>query len=97
MGGLFSFLEQKSTSKALKTWYFAYFQANGEGSIPPPSWLRYWVHSQNQSIILKSTESYSKFHKITKPIPDDGFVRLGEVLSFREILNKFWYFLEIID
>ena len=24
-GGLFSFLEQKSASKALKTWYFAYF------------------------------------------------------------------------
>ena len=34
--GLFSFLEQKSASKALKTCYFAYFSGQWGGLIAPP-------------------------------------------------------------
>ena len=41
------------------------------------------VHSQNQSIIfLKSTKSYSKFHKPAKPIPNDDPLRPGSVCHF---------------
>ena len=43
-GGLFSFLEQKSSSKALKTWYFVYFLGQWGARAPPaPPWLRYWL------------------------------------------------------
>ena len=43
-GGLFSFLEQKSASKALKTWYFVYFSGQWGARAPPvPPWLRYWL------------------------------------------------------
>ena len=35
LGGLFSFLEQKSASKALKTWYFAYFSSQWGARAPP--------------------------------------------------------------
>ena len=34
---------------------------------------------------------------MTKPIPASKDHRQGSVLSFCEILNKFWYFLRIID
>ena len=36
LGGLFSFLEQKSAAKALKTCYFAYFSTQWGGSSPFP-------------------------------------------------------------
>ena len=38
-GGLFSILKQKSASKALNTWCFAYF--SGQWGARPPPWLRY--------------------------------------------------------
>ena len=45
--GLFSFFEQKSASKALKTCDFAYFSGQWGGLEPPPPpppfWLRYWL------------------------------------------------------
>ena len=37
IGGLFSFLEQKSALKALKTWYFAYFSGQWGALAPPGS------------------------------------------------------------
>ena len=45
MGAIFAFV-QKSVSKVLKTWYFAYsaYQLGGLQP-PPPPWLRYWLDS----------------------------------------------------
>ena len=40
MGGLFSFLEQKSASEAVKAWYFTYFSGHWGRAVAPPS-LRY--------------------------------------------------------
>ena len=59
--------------------------------------MKHGVHSQNQSIISKNTKIYSKFHKMTKPIPALKDHRQGSVLSLCEILNNFWYFFKIID
>ena len=46
LGGLFSFLELKLTSKLLKTCYFAYFSGQWEGGYsticPPPSYVTVW-------------------------------------------------------
>ena len=38
LGGLFSFLEQKSSSKALKTCYFAYFSGQWGAIAAPPGY-----------------------------------------------------------
>ena len=37
-GGLFSFSEQKSASKALQTWYFVYFLGQWGGARAPPGY-----------------------------------------------------------
>ena len=51
--------------------------------------MKYKVRFQNQStIIKKKSKSYSKFHKLIKPIPDNGRLRPESVLSFCGILNK---------
>ena len=64
-GGLFSFFQQNSASKAPKTCDFAYFilyrPMGRGGSSPPPPWLRYWLYAPLLSVNLnvKSLSSLS--------------------------------------
>ena len=59
-GELFSFLEQKSASKALETCFFAYFSGQWGRLEPlrPPLWLRYRSIVDNSYILIYSLYIY---------------------------------------
>ena len=68
IGGLFSFLEQKSASNALKTWYFAYFSGQW-GLDPPLLWLPVRAKSPKQG------NNYMLFTKLLWPGDSEGIYR----------------------
>ena len=71
-GGLFSFLEQNSASKALKTCYFAYFSGQWEAVAPPPS------YATERADVSRSINK--KFISFYKNLPSCYFLRFKSIV-----------------
>ena len=89
---LFSFFEQKSASKALKTCDFAYFSGQWGGLEPPRPWLRYWcpVCSIHAFMAVASCwmPHYTALIELKLPLSNRRFiVELHTVLLVRHGFN----------